>query len=202
VAALFRKPFGWLHLIWAIGTVGACAVLVTTGGGGHPPAMIFLPVALLAGVLGHASWLSIAWLLGRGRARLERSGAVPSRWPLELRGIAVALGLVVVGVGVAWGIAVAEGANSTLRDEPLTELGLAAIVASHALALAVLLLRLDAARLLIAALMIGWALALGLALDDADVTRAGRAIAMLVVAGLLGGAVHVLRGRRIRSTLG
>lgn len=196
--APFRRPFGWLHLGWALLVVAACVVLLTTDQSGHPPAMILVPPVLAAGVLGHLLWLLVAWLLGRGRARLERIGAAAGSWPFELTLIAVALGLVVSAVSVAWLIAALDQ-EGAVGD---ASLWLSAIVASHATAFVLLLLRRDAARFLIAAVASGWALALAWQLRRADPALAETAIAALAVVGLSGVAVYVLRARRIRSALG
>jgi hypothetical protein len=83
-------------------------------------------------------------------------------------------------------------------------LWLSAIVASHATAFVLLLLRRDAARLLIAAVASGWALALAWQLRRADpaLRRDGDRAGLDGSWGLSGVAVYVLRARRIRSALG
>jgi hypothetical protein len=70
--ALFRRPFGSLHLAWAILIVAVCVVLLTTDRGGHPPPMILVPPVLLAGLLGHLLWLQ---LVGADPARPDTAVA-------------------------------------------------------------------------------------------------------------------------------
>ena len=92
------------------------------------------------------------------------------------------------------------GEVSRLFTRPL-EWGLfAAVAAAHTLAFVLLLLRIDAARYLICAVIpAGWGLALALQLGEA---RPGELpIAVGLIAGLIGLAAYVLRARRIRSVL-
>lgn len=114
---LAPRPFGIVHLGWAILILAGCVVLVLMGGG-HPPPMVFVPPLLAAGLLGH-----------------------------------------------------------------------------------LLLLQIGAARYPIAAIASGWGLALLLQLREAR-SPGELALGVLLIAGLVGIAVHVLRSGRIRSVLG
>ncbi len=98
-AILFRI----LHIIWAIVGVIACAILVTSKGG-HPPAIILLPIALVFWVVGHLLLWIISKLFVRGKS-LEvpretnteiKTETEAKKWPLSLIILAVFLGGVFV----------------------------------------------------------------------------------------------------------
>ena len=65
---LVPKPFGMVHLVWAILILAGCVVLATTGGG-HPPPIILVPPLLAIGVLVHLLLLLAGWLVVKARAR-------------------------------------------------------------------------------------------------------------------------------------
>jgi hypothetical protein len=194
LAGLLPRPFGIVHLAWLVLILAGCVLLVMMGGG-HPPPMIFVPPLLVAGMIGHLLLLLVAWLLQKGRTRLLTAQVEPKRWPIELILIALVLGALAIV-----SIAVTVGEAGRLFTKPL-EWGLfATVAAAHTVALVLLLLRLDAARYLIALISIGWGLALLLQLGEA---RPGELpIAIALIAGLAGIAAYVLRARRIRSILG
>ena len=58
--------FRILHIVWAILGVIACAILVTSKGG-HPPAIILLPVALIFWAVGHLLLWIISKIFARGK---------------------------------------------------------------------------------------------------------------------------------------
>ena len=102
-AILFRI----LHIVWAILGVIACAILITSKGG-HPPAIILLPVALIFWFVGHLLLWIISKLFARGK-KLEvpretnaetkteiKAETDVKKWPLSLIILAVFLGGVFV----------------------------------------------------------------------------------------------------------
>jgi len=189
---LCPRPFGLVHLAWAILILAGCVALVLMGGG-HPPPMIFVPPLLAAGLLGHMLLLLVAWLLGKGRVRAAAARGEARRWPPELVLIAIALGVLAICA-----ITVAIGELGRLRNEPLVWLLIAAIALAHAAAFVLLMLRAGSARFLIAAVAGGWGVALLLQMHEAR-DAAEFAFGVLLIAGLFGLAVYVLRARRIRS---
>jgi hypothetical protein len=193
LAELVPRPFAIVHVVWLALILAACVVLVLMGGG-HPPPMIFVPPVLVAGLAGHLLLLLVAWLLRKGRSRLLAAQVEPMPWPVELRLIALLLGALAIA-----SITVTAGELPRLLTKPL-EWGLfAAVAVTHTLAFVLLLLRMDAARYLIAVISVGWGLALVLQLGEA---RPGELpIAMTLIAGLAGIAGYVLRARRVRSIL-
>lgn len=194
LAGLCPRPFGIVHLVWAILILAGCVALVLMGGG-HPPPMIFVPPLLVAGILGHLLLLLVAWLLVRGRARSVATRGAAPRWPPELVLIAIALGVLAICA-----IAITIGEVAMLRDRPLAWLLFAVIALGHAAAFVLLMLGRKAARHLIAAIAFGWAIALVLQLGEA---RPGEwAIAAAIIGGLAGLGFYALRSKRIRSVLG
>ena len=103
--------FRILHSVWAIVGVIACAILVTSKGG-HPPAIILLPVALIFWVVGHLLLWIISKLFARGKklavpretnteikAETDidiKAETETKKWPLSLIILAVFLGGVFV----------------------------------------------------------------------------------------------------------
>jgi hypothetical protein len=190
---LAPRPFGIVHLVWAILVLAGCVALVLMGGG-HPPPMIFVPPLLVAGLLGHLLLLLVAWLLGKGRARAAAAQGEVRRWPPELVLIAIALGVLAICA-----IVVTIGEIAMIRDRPLVWSLIAIIALGHATAFILLMLRRGVARHLIAAVSLSWALALILQLGEA---RPGELpMAAVLIGGLTGLGVYALRSKRIRSVL-
>jgi hypothetical protein len=194
LAGLCRRPFGIVHLAWAILILSGCVALVLMGGG-HPPPMIFVPPLLVAGVLGHGLLLLVAWLLGRGRARAAAGQTGTPRWPAELILLAITLGVLAI-----CSIAITIGEIPKVRQAPLVWLLFAAVAVLHGAAFVTLLLRIGAARYLIAAIATGWGLALLLQMREAR-GPGELTLGILLVAGLAGIAAYVMRSLRIRSVL-
>lgn len=192
-AHLLPRPFRIAHVAWGILILLGCVALVMMGGG-HPPPMVFVPFLVLAGLVGHLLLLLIAWLLHLGRSRMAASQHEPPRWPAELTVIALVLGPLAI-----MATAVAVGEVARLRTQPLQWVLYVVVAAVHAVAFVTLLLRNTQARFLIAAICIGWALALVLQLREA---RPGELpIGIALIGGLLAIAIYVVRAQRIRSAL-
>ena len=85
------KLFRILHIVWAIVSLIACVILATSKGG-HPPAIILLPIALIFWIVGHLLLWIISKLFGR-REKLELGAESDvKKWPLSLLILAVLLG--------------------------------------------------------------------------------------------------------------
>ena len=78
-----KHPFYWLHGVLAIIGIGVCGVLLTADKG-HPPAIVFLPLAVIAWVLLHLFLGLVQLLAVKGRARSSQSDARPGTWPVVL----------------------------------------------------------------------------------------------------------------------
>lgn len=193
LARLRERPFRYAHIAWAALVLLVCVLLVAGSfQGGHPPPMVFVPHALAAGVAGHLLLLAVGWLAGRGRARLE-AGAGP--WPFELT-------LVAIAVGIAGFVSTVYAVDSlgALRSRPGEWLIVAAIAVAHVAAFVLLLLRRAAARWLLAAIGLGWAIGLGRELSTAR--GAGElALGILMIVALVTLAAYLLRAARVQRAL-
>jgi hypothetical protein len=78
-----RHLFYWLHAILALIGLGVCGVLLTATSG-HPPGVVFLPLAVAAWLVAHAFLGLLQLLVVMGRSRLERMDGEPASWPLLL----------------------------------------------------------------------------------------------------------------------
>ena len=193
LALSLSRPFSVAHVVWAILILLGCAALVSMGGG-HPPPMVLVPPLLLAGVLGHLLLWLIQSLLRKGRARIAASSAAAARWPPELSLIALVLGPLAI-----MAIAVAIGEIALIRTRPLVWLIYAGVAGLHSVAFVLLLLRNGRVRFLIAAISLGWAVALVLQVHEA---RAGELpIGLALIGGLVALAIYVVRAHRVRSVL-
>jgi hypothetical protein len=194
LARLRERPFRYAHVAWGTFVLLVCVLLVAGSfQGGHPPPIAFVPHALAAGVAGHLLLLAVGWLAGRGRARLE-AGAGP--WPFELT-------LVAIAVGIAGFVSTVFAVDSlgALRTRPGEWLIVAAIAGAHVAAFVLLLLRHSAARWLLAAIAVGWAVGLGREINTARgpgelVLGIGVIVALVVLAAYLSRAARVQKALR------
>ena len=195
MTALVERPFKYAHLAWAALILALCAALLTAGGG-HPPAFVFVPLVLLAGLVGHLLLLLIAWLLRRGRAAAQAAQpGRPGGWPVEL--VVIAL---VLGPFSLLAMALAAGELSLLHSRPLQWLVIAGVAVGHATAFVLLLLRIGATRYLLAMLSSGWGVALALQLREPR--SAGElTLGLLAIGALFALALYIVRARRIRAAL-
>ena len=184
--------------------IAASLVLVLDGRQGHPPAIVFLPVVLVAWAVGHG----LIWAVRRlARAGL-RQVADPSQgptWPFALKVTAVGTAVAaLVGVGQVIG-SVASGQWYPFR-QPAMWAALLLVWIAHGTCLVGLLLRRRWSRAGSALLCAGWAVLLaaqavdGIRRGTADTT--GGIIAAALVALLLLLAAHLVRSSKVRAFLG
>lgn len=193
LAHLVTRPFRIAHAIWAILILLGCVALVAMGGG-HPPPAAFVPFLLLAGIVGHLLLLLVQWLLHKGRARMAAYQADVPGWPAELVLLALVLGPLAI-----MAIAVAIDQIPRVRMHPIEGLLFVGVAALHSAAFVLLLLRVDLARFCVAALCVGWAVALVLQLREA---RPGELpVGIALIGGLLAVAAYAVRAQRIRAAL-
>ena len=193
------------HAAWAALCIVACLLLVLTGRKGHPPAVILLPVALVAWVVGHGFIWGVQRLAARGRRSVARTAAQDQPWPLGLR-------LVAVGTGTAALVGVAQLAGTLFKGSwyPFDDAGLwwalLVVWVVHAACLAGLLLRRGWSRLLSATLPIGWAVLLGRQVAeslaaDASADTAGMLIAIGLMVMLVLCGTYLASSSEVRSFL-
>jgi len=194
------------HAAWAAVGVIACVLLVLTGQGGHPPAAILLPPALVAWAVGHALIWGVLRLAARGRRVAERTAPDGQPWPVGLR-------LVVVCTGAAALVGVVQVVGTVLAgrwypfSHPGEWAGMLVVWSAHAVCLAGLLLRRRWSRLLGAALAFGWTALLGLQIAEhltpgTPSDTAGVLIAFGLMALLLLCGTYLVSSRTARAFLG
>jgi hypothetical protein len=179
-------------MVWALLVLAVCAVMIVIPGG-HPPLMAFVPFVLAAGVVGHLLLLVVAWLADRGRRRAGIANDAPSGWPLE----AGILGLLLGGVAIAATLFMIDNLPM-LRSRPFEWAVLAVVAAAHLGAFLALMLRVRAARWLIAVVAVGWGVALALQLREAR-SPGELALAGVLIAALLAIAGWAVRSRRLAA---
>lgn len=193
------------HAVWAALCIVACLLLVVNGRQGHPPAIILLPVVLLAWAVGHGFIWGAQRLADRGRRMAAPTVTNGQRWPLALR-------LAAIGTGSAALVGAAQVVGTLFKGSwyPFNDAGIwwamLAVWVVHAACLAGLLLRKGWSRLLSATLAFGWAALLGSQVAEhlgpgtsSDTTGALIAIALMVVLVLLG--YYIASSSRTRSFL-
>jgi hypothetical protein len=98
-----KRTFRWLHAIWAIIGAGVC-VLLATAQGGHPPGLVFVPVAAAIWLAGHVLFWGTRKLAIRGKRLAGDSAAASGKWPLTLVVLVLLSGaLFIFGLlGISW----------------------------------------------------------------------------------------------------
>jgi hypothetical protein len=190
------------HAAWASVCIVVCLLLVVNGRQGHPPAIILLPVVLLAWAVGHGFIWGAQRLADKGRRMAAPTVTNGQRWPLALR-------LAAVGTGAAALVGAAQIAGTLLKGSwyPFNDASywwaMLLVWVVHAICFAGLLLRRRWSRLLSATLAFGWAALLGLQVAEhlapgapSDTTGVLIAIALMVVLVLFGYYIATSSGTR------
>jgi hypothetical protein len=100
-----KNVFRWLHVVWA--TIGASiSVLLATAKGGHPPGIVFVPIAAAIWLVGHILFWGSHKLAIRGKYLAESRGITSGKWPLAIIFLAFLFGIVFFfGLfGIVWQI--------------------------------------------------------------------------------------------------
>ena len=193
------------HAAWAAVCFIACLLLVVNGRQGHPPAIILLPVVLLAWAVGHGFIWGAQRLADKGRRLSAPTVTNGQRWPFALR-------LAAIGTGSAGLVGAAQVVATLFKGSwyPFNHASdwwaMLLVWVVHAICFAGLLLRRRWSRLLSATLAFGWAALLGLQVAEhlapgasSDTTGVIIAIALMVVLVLLG--YYIASSSRTRSFL-
>jgi hypothetical protein len=91
----FKNVFRWLHIVWAFIGASICILLATLKGG-HPPGLVFVPVAVAIWLLGHVLlWLSRKLLI-QGKSSADNGNSTRGKWPLMLIVFVILLGVVFI----------------------------------------------------------------------------------------------------------
>jgi hypothetical protein len=191
------------HGVWAAVGVVVCLLLVLTGRGGHPPAIILLPVVLAGWAVGHC----LIWGALRLAAADRLAGAGTAgheAWPPGLQ-------VVLVGTAAAALAGVVQIVGSVLTGGwyPFQQAGewaaMLLVWLVHAACFAALLLRRRSARPLSAALVFGWAALMGVQVaqhfQSGSSDTGGLLIAVVLMASLLLFAFYLASSKKVRSFL-
>ena len=192
------------HAVWAAIGVVVCLLLILTGRKGHPPAVIFLPLVLVAWTAGHGLIWGALRLAAAGRRRTA-SDADGRSWPLGLR--AAAFG---AAAGTLLGVVQVVGTVWTGRWYPFQHAGewtaMLLVWLIHAACFAALLLRRRSSRPLSATLAFGWAALLGWQVAEHFQNGSSDTTGLLVVVALMASLLllgfHLVSSSKAKSFLG
>jgi hypothetical protein len=191
------------HGVWAAVGVVVCLLLVLTGRGGHPPAIILLPVVLAAWAVGHGLLWGALRLAAAGRLAGART-ADREAWPLGLKVV-----LVCTAAAALAGVVQVVGTVLTGSWYPFQQAGewaaMLLVWLVHAACCAALLLRRRWARPLSAALVFGWAALMGVQVAQhfqrGSSDTGGLLIAVVLMASLLLLAFYLASSKEVQSFL-
>ena len=75
-----QNVFRWLHVAWAIIGASVC-ILLATAKGGHPPGLVFIPIAAVIWLAGHMLlWVSRKLAI-RGKDLADNRSVASGKWP-------------------------------------------------------------------------------------------------------------------------
>ncbi len=184
-----------LHLLWALPCL-AVTILLALATDGHPPGIIFVPVAVAVWLLGHG----VLWITRILGERGQSSRGVGTRWPVSVI-------VAVVGTGVATFIGILAMAWPLLGGAGLTSsqipyLAVAWVI--HTSAFAGLLTRKNWARWISGILSAGWGSIMTVQILDhllnaRPVTLLELIAAVGITALLFGLASHLVFGKGPRE---
>jgi hypothetical protein len=184
--------------------VVVCLLLVLTGRGGHPPAIILLPLVLASWAVGHGLIWGALRLAAAGR-RAGAGTAGREAWPPGLQ-------VVLVGTAAAALAGVVQVVGTVLTGGwyPFQQAGewaaMLLVWLVHAACFAALLLRRRSARPLSAALVFGWAALMGVQVaqhfQSGSSDTGGLLIAVVLMASLLLFAFYLASSKKVRSFFG
>jgi hypothetical protein len=100
---LTKNLFRWIHAVWAIIGASSC-ILLAAAKGGHPPAIVFVPIAAAIWLAGHLLlWLSHKLAI-RGKNLAQSKNIAPGKWPVTIILLAIVCGAIFIfGLfGIAW----------------------------------------------------------------------------------------------------
>jgi hypothetical protein len=182
--------------VWAAVGLAVSAWLASSTKG-HPPGIIFLPIALAGWGMGHLFLWGSGRLATAGRRRLEGQG-LATAWPPSLV-LAIAGTGIVAAAGVALMVRLAVDRDQGLDAWTLILLG---VWLPHAVCFPALLLRRAWSRWLAAALAVGWTILLVVQLFTTNDWRPwDLPLAVVLIGGLVVLAARLLTGKRVRLAL-
>ncbi len=100
---LMKNVFRWMHGVWAIIGTSSC-ILLAAARGGHPPGLVFIPVAVAIWLAGHLLlWMSHRFAI-RGKKLAESRNIASGKWPLTIIFLVLVFGVIFIfGLfGIIW----------------------------------------------------------------------------------------------------
>jgi hypothetical protein len=102
---LMKDIFRWLHGFWAVVGAGSC-ILLALAKGGHPPGLVFIPVAAAIWLAGHLLLWASHRLAIRGRNLADSKNIASGKWPVTIILLVFVFGAIFIfGLfGIVWQI--------------------------------------------------------------------------------------------------
>jgi hypothetical protein len=102
---LMKNVFLWMHGVWAIIGAGSC-ILLAAAKGGHPPGLVFVPIAAVIWLAGHLLLWASHKLAIRGKNLADSKNIASGRWPVTIILLVTVFGAVFIfGLfGIVWQI--------------------------------------------------------------------------------------------------
>lgn len=95
-----KNVFRWLHIVWGIVGASVC-ILLATATGGHPPGLVFVPIAAAIWIAGHVLlWVSHRLAI-RGKYLADNTNISPAKWPPTIIFLVFLFGIVFI-FGLFW----------------------------------------------------------------------------------------------------
>ncbi|MBT8113191.1 MAG: hypothetical protein KJO47_05885 [Gammaproteobacteria bacterium] len=112
-----KNVFRWMHIIWAVIGAGIC-ILLATAKGGHPPGLVFVPIAAVIWLAGHVLlWVSRKLAI-RGKYLADTRSREGEKWPLIIISLVIIFGVVFI-FGLFWIIWQVSFERDWLRELPI-----------------------------------------------------------------------------------
>ena len=95
--------FRWIHAVWAIIGAGSC-ILLAAAKGGHPPGLVFVPIAAAIWLAGHLLLWASHKLAIHGKNLADSRNIASGRWPVAIVILVLVFGTIFIfGLfGIVW----------------------------------------------------------------------------------------------------
>ena len=100
---VMKNVFRWIHGVWAVIGAGTC-ILLAAAKGGHPPGLVFVPIAAAIWLAGHLLlWVSHKLAI-RGKNLAQSKNIASGKWPVTIILLAIVCGAIFIfGLfGITW----------------------------------------------------------------------------------------------------
>ena len=100
---VMKNVFRWIHAVWALIGASSC-ILLAAAKGGHPPGLVFIPIAAAIWLAGHLLlWVSHKLAI-QGKNLAESKNIASGKWPVTIILLAIVCGAIFIfGLfGIIW----------------------------------------------------------------------------------------------------